>query len=226
MMSFHPPIADEIPITKSRAKHKRFGLIVWNSANPRVQPIRWPPLLQHMSRTAPQEASDDPTARFVCPFGSCGEILSSSSTLQDLWSHASDGFHQKELCRQGLFRCELGCPVGFTDALGRLYHYSQQACGVEILQEYDCPYATCAGLPNETAYSRLQHWIHKHASKEYGSAGYVYMDEACEIVFPSKTVMQCHIWGGQTLSGSKSTGCVHHKTVVDKFTADHIITTE
>lgn len=137
-----------------------------------------------MSRTAPQEALDDPTARFVCPLDSFGEILSSSAILQDLWKHALDERHQKELYRQGLFRCELGCAMGFTDALRRLHHYAEQARGVEILQDYDCPYATCAGSPIETAYSRLQHWMQKHASKEYGSAGYGYVDEACEIVFP------------------------------------------
>lgn len=88
-----------------------------------------------------------------------------------------------------MFRCELGCPVGFTDALGSLYHYSQQACGVEMLQDYDCPYATCAGPPKETAYARLQHWMHKHAAKEYGSAGYGVIDEACEMVSPSQALV-------------------------------------
>lgn len=164
--------ADEVPTTESRAKYKQFGPVVWNTTNPRAQSVKWPSLLEHMSRTALQEASDDPTARFVCPLGFFGEILSSSSTLQDLWSHASDEFHQKELYRQGLVRCELGCPVGFTGALGRLQHYSQQACGVEMLQDYDCLYATCAEPSNETAYSRAQHWMHEHASEQYGSAGY------------------------------------------------------
>ncbi|KAG9953076.1 hypothetical protein KCU85_g1657, partial [Aureobasidium melanogenum] len=168
------PIADEISATKSRAGYKNFGPVAWYTTKPRVQPVRWAPLLEHMSRTAPQEASDDPATRFVCPLDSCGEVLSLHRPFE-----TSGLMHQMSFTRKS-------CTVKDVQVL---YHYSQQACGVEMLQDYDCPYATCAGPPKETAYARLQHWMHKHAAKEYGSAGYGVIDEACEMVSPSQALV-------------------------------------
>ncbi|KEQ92219.1 hypothetical protein AUEXF2481DRAFT_437889 [Aureobasidium subglaciale EXF-2481] len=64
----------------------------------------------------------DGTACYTCPLPTCKRVLPANCRLSDLWTHASIGDHPKELHSAGIFPCQVGRVVGFTDPAARQLH--------------------------------------------------------------------------------------------------------
>lgn len=109
--------------------------VVWQSANPKPQSVSFQTLVQKANSKAGQ-LYNKPTARFRCPLVNCNIIMPETTTLEQLWEHASDKQHLLGLYNQDRYRCELGCKESFTDTLGRVYHYAMQKCRIDMLEDY------------------------------------------------------------------------------------------
>ncbi|KAG9746156.1 cellulase, partial [Aureobasidium melanogenum] len=173
-----------------------------------------------------QELKRKPNARFKCPLLSCNMTLPPSTTLKELWTHASDKEHLRGLYTQGSYPCELGCKEGFTDNLGRIYHYAIQKCAIETFPDYDCTQDGCAGPVDNGTSTRMQHWFRVHAPDAYASRDIVFKDEACALGFANRSLLHYHLWGGIKLDGFKGRGCTHLKQSVEVFKANDIVTYE
>jgi hypothetical protein len=197
--------------------------VVWQSANPKPQSVSFQPLVQKANSKAGQ-LYNKPTARFRCSLVNCKIIMPETTTLEQLWEHASDKQHLLGLYNQDRYRCELGCKESFTDTLGRVYHYAMQKCRIDMLEDYQCTTKGCAGPFDNDPTTRLIHYFKNHAPAAYHTKGIKFIDEACELGFESRSLLHYHLWGGTGLKGFSTRGSTHLKQVVGKmFRAKDIV---
>ncbi|KAH0400002.1 hypothetical protein KCU89_g5632, partial [Aureobasidium melanogenum] len=205
---------DEEPVQRHR--------LVWRSANPKPQSVSFQPLVQKANSKAGQ-LYNKPTARFRCPLVNCKIIMPETTTLEQLWEHASDKQHLLGLYNQDRYRCELGCKESFTDTLGRVYHYAMQKCRIDMLEDYQCTTKGCAGPFDNDPTTRLIHYFKNHAPAAYHTKGIKFIDEACELGFESRSLLHYHLWGGTGLKEFSTRGSTHLKQVVEMFRAKDIV---
>ncbi|KAH0383419.1 hypothetical protein KCU92_g5323, partial [Aureobasidium melanogenum] len=78
---------------------------------------------------------------------------------------------------QGSYPCDFGWNQGFTDNLGRAYHYAMQKCAYGTFPDYDYAGDRCAGPVDNGTSTRMQHWFRVHAPDAHANREMMFNNE-------------------------------------------------